>query len=265
MDKIQKDFLINFSIGGKLYSKNYEFFEEFGRIYDFIEVLIEPDVNLNALFEAVSLSKKPIRIHAAHQYFGFNPANPKKFEVSKKILEKAILAAEKFNCASIVVHPGFEEEGISLEKAKRNTIEFFRLYFDKRLAIENCPYYRVFESTRYSLSSPNDFKEIKKAVPINLTLDFSHAISTANCLSQEPLEFIKEFIGFKPALCHLSGIEMDSKKDAHLHLFEVENKFEYIALIKSLANLPPITLETKYRSPIEYHKRDVEILRALLR
>ena len=261
MDGKQADFLI----GGKLYSKNYDFFEKFGIIYDFVEVLIEPDTNLNALFDAVSLSKKPIRIHAAHQYFGFNPANPKKFELSKKILEKAIVTAEKFNSPTIVVHPGFEEEGISLETAKGNTIEFFRVYFDKRLAIENCPYYRVFELTRYSLSSPNDLMELKRAVPINFTLDFSHAISSANCLSKEPIDFIKRFIDFKPAICHLSGIEIDSKRDAHLHLFEVKNKFEYISLAKNLKPAPPITLETKYRSPIEYHKKDVEMLRGMLK
>jgi endonuclease IV len=122
--------LVNVLIGGKLYSKNYELFEPFGKIYDFIEVLIEPDFNINALVDAVSLAKKPITIHCAHQYFGFNPGNPKKFQLSKKLLDNAIVAAEKFNSLSVVVHPGFEEDGILLKDVKMSTIEFFKKCFD---------------------------------------------------------------------------------------------------------------------------------------
>lgn len=252
------------SIGGKLYSKNYELFEIFGKVYDFIEVLIEPDFNINALVDAVSLAKKPITIHSAHQHFGFNPGNTKKFQITKKLLDNAILAAEKFNSPTIIVHPGFEEDTISSQQLKNNTIEFFKNCFDKRLVIENCPYYKTFELTKYSLSTPKDFSDIKKAVPLKLALDFSHAISSANCQAKPPVSFIEEFIKLKPCLFHLSGIEMDSQKDSHNHLFLVKNKFEYLNLIKDIQNIPPITLETKYSSPIEYHQKDIEILRKLL-
>jgi hypothetical protein len=67
-----------------------------------------------------------------------------------------------------------------------------------------------------------------------LALDFSHAISSSNCEHASQLDFIKEFIKFKPMLCHLS-----------------------------LTPLPLITLETIYSSPMDYHKKDIEILRKL--
>lgn len=242
-------------LGLKIFPENLNLIDKYRDIFYFFEVFIKPDMNLNLLKEL----NIPITIHAAHFLYGFNPANPKKYDLNKKILNKAISAADIVNAKWIVIHPGWK---IS-KNSEKNIIDFFKENYDKRFVFENCPYIDYDENKeRYLFSTPDKMRFLLKKLNARMVLDFSHAICTANILKIDSEKLIQEFFNLEPKCFHLSGIDMDSIADNHKHLFEVNNDFSFL---KHIGKTKFLTLETNYKgiNKKSNHLKNIEIINSI--
>ena len=76
-----------------------------------------------------------VRIHTS--YIGLDTANKEFEQQNKKILAVAQRAADIFNSQTIVVHGGYGHG----EKYIEETARQFRLFNDKRIVVENLPYW----------------------------------------------------------------------------------------------------------------------------
>ena len=88
-------------LGLKIRTNHLERLDEYKEVFDFFEIFVEPEAELQQLENL----NKEITIHAAHHEFGFNSGDSKKYELNKKILDQAIQAAEIVKAQWIIVHP----------------------------------------------------------------------------------------------------------------------------------------------------------------
>ena len=221
-------------LGLKIRTNHLERLDEYKEVFDFFEIFVEPEAELQQLENL----NKEITIHAAHHEFGFNSGDSKKYELNKKILDQAIQAAEIVKAQWIIVHPGY----IVDDDYEKTMISFFQENFDKRLLLENCPYLDYSENNeRYLFSTPGEVKRLLDKIGLGLCLDFGHAVCAANVLKEDSRKMIKEFFDLKPEYFHLTGIAMDAVTNDHeYHLDEVENDFEFL---KRIGKSQPLVLE----------------------
>lgn len=242
-------------IGLKLFPEKLHLIDKYKDIFYFFEVFIKPDMDLNLLNNL----DVPITVHAAHFSYGFNPTDPKRDNLNKKILNKAILAADISNAKWIIIHPGWMID----KNSEKNMIDFFKENYDKRFVFENCPYIDYAENEeRYLFSTPNKMKTLIKKLNSKMILDFSHAICTANILKKDPKKIIKEFLNLKPKGFHVSGIDIDGIADNHKYLFESNNDYSFLKLVGKTKFL---TLETNYKgiNKRSNHLKDLEIINSI--
>jgi len=240
-------------IGLKLYPQNLDLVEKYNDLFDFFEVLIEPDFDVNNLKHY----DKEITIHAAHGTFGLDLADSKKEELNKEILEKARKAADIVDSKFIIVHPGHKKN----ENSERNMLNFLKNNFDKRFIFENC---LISEDRRSLFSTPEEMKKLLEQFNIGMCLDFEHAIISANFLKKDPLKFIKSFLELNVKCFHVSGVSMDTIKGMHNHLFEVDNNYEFL---KWIPKNKYITFETRYHitKNKDFVLKDIEFLKQIIK
>lgn len=242
-------------LGLKLYPDSLHLIEKFSDIFDFFELLVPPDFDIN-LLKNIS---KPMTLHAAHSAFGFNMSDPDKIKLNKQVLEKALEAANLVNAKYIVVHPGWD-----IGPESENTMfDFLKDNYDTRFIFENGPIRADPKMNHYLFSTPEGMKRLLKKFNAQMLLDFGHSIVTANTFNKDPYQMIKDFEKLKPGAYHISGEEMDAKYDKHKNLFDVDNDYRFLKWIDKSKN---ITFETDANTVGDRasHLKNIEIVESII-
>lgn len=236
-------------LGLKLYPEDLPYIKKYKNIFDFFELFITPDCDVENLAKYRNIIKV---VHAAHSDFGFDPSSPSKSKYNQIIIEKAKRAADIVNAKYIVVHPGLYHNA----QSKANMFKFLKDNFDSRLIFENLPSVDYDDNKQRLLgATPGDMKEFISKLHACVMLDFGHAICEANIQNKDPYQMIDVFLKLKPTYFHLSGNDINSKRDKHKHLFEVDIDFGFL---KKIPKSAWVTMETDPRS-FKKDMRDIRI------
>ena len=248
-------------LGLKLWSINECYIEEAHRLYkenyfDFIELYIIPN-SYNKYADIWSNIKIPFVIHAPHFREGFNLAKPEKETVNLLYANESLKFADLLDSKIIIFHPGIAG---SIEE----TVKQINLIDDRRIVIENKPYYALQDELICNGNSVEEVKYIINNANIGFCLDVGHAFCSANARNIPPLPYLKEFINLNPKIYHLTDGDICSIFDKHEHFGNGNYN------IKEILNILPdecmITIETvkdSKTSLIDF-QNDIEFLRNII-
>ena len=207
--------------------------------FQYVELMVVPGTD-PVPFQKSGL---PYVLHAAHDTWGPNPADPERLEVTRKSLEDARAWADLLGARFIVFHPGFCKPGFS---AMENVLEFLKDEpADKRIVIENMAsfgldYGQVVEHVGYT----KEQLELLMQDKFNFCLDLYHAMRAARSLGRNPKEYFDELLSLKPVLFHISDGDFSQTLDNHLGLKAGE--FDLAFFAECIRSVPQalVTLET---------------------
>jgi endonuclease IV len=180
----------------------------------------------------------PIIIHAPHSFAGMNLSLNEERESNKKKLQETFQFADMLKSETIIFHSGVNGE-------IDETIYQLRPFIDSRCIIENKPMKGLNEEKCLGIT-PEEISYIMNKLHIGFCLDIGHAICTANSLTREPFELIKEFIALNPSMYHLTDGDYKSEYDLHLHYGR--GNFPLKELLKMIPGKAKITDEAKHDS-----------------
>ena len=230
--------------------KDEWFLDAFINKADFFEVQAIQKYNYNFLKKYKEL-KIPIVIHTEHPAFGFNPADKSKEKQNLKSINFAIKLADMSNAKKIIVHPGnIKNKNCS----KQQAIDFIKKLKDKRILIENLPTYKG-----RLCQTPEQTKNFLKQTKKDFIFDLGHAIVTANYNNINKEKIIKDFLKLKPKHFHISGQNINSKKDQHISFKNA--KLPYKKFLSLYPKNAEITLEVT--KDLEKTKYDLEFIRKI--
>jgi sugar phosphate isomerase/epimerase len=239
-------------IGVKIFGlKDKKFLDEVIKEADFIETMAIRGGDYSFLKKY----QKKIVIHAEHNSFGINPANPLREKENNESINFALKTADLLNAEKIICHPGFLENDKCSEQI---SIDFFKEIEDERIIIENLPlidyYGKYIKSLCYNPSSCENF--IKKTEN-GICLDFTHAILSAILLGKKDQnEFVNGYLKMNPRHFHFCDMKLAKLKD-HINLGDGDLDIEhYKRLIRKDCE---VTLETTDNAASV--KRDILIMR----
>jgi len=241
-------------LGLKTYPLDLERAMSFPDLFDFIELLIPIDFDPKELLQY----SFPINIHAAHDKFGYNPADPKQKEINEIIIQKALEAADLTNAEYIVVHPGRS----SNKEDESNVLDFFDDKFDKRMLIENCPIGT--DKNKFFFSTPLSIKKFLLRYNTSFLFDVGHAIISANNQNKAPTALVEEFSKLNPKVHHVYGTNINSTlTEHHKHFHQVESDYSYLSLLNPDSIF---TLETEWvsQSTREDYEKNISFLKSFL-
>jgi sugar phosphate isomerase/epimerase len=245
--------------GLKLWSFNDDYFSDACRffdegIYDYIELYIVPDSyeRYCSLWRNLRI---PYVIHAPHYENGMNPAILECEKNNMKLAAEAIEFANVLSSDTIIFHPGING---NIEV----TASFFHKLNDKRIVVENKPYYSLVEGMICNGVTPEEIGAIVEKAGVGFCLDIGHAICAANAYRKDSIEYLKEFFSLKPRLFHLSDGDFNSEYDSHLHFGE--GNYPLQALLNLIPSYGSITIESKktYPNSLDDFKKDINYIRA---
>ncbi len=235
-------------LGLKLWSTNKDVLEDAASliekdIFQYVELMVVPDTDPAPFQE----HKIPYMLHAAHDTWGANPADPSKEQRSRETLAQALRWADVLQTEYVVVHPGFG--------AMEVATEFFKKESDPRIAIENMPqfgrdYGQRVEFAGYSVEQLN---RLMKGT-FGFCLDLNHALCAARSLQRNPEEYLKELLSLQPALFHISDGDYTDK---HLAIGKGTYDFTLLARCLQESENKKVTLETP-RKNLHSLKEDEE-------
>lgn len=235
-------------LGLKLWSTNKDMLKDAAfliekGVFQYVELMVVPDTN-PAPFKKSGL---PYILHAAHDTWGANPADPSKEQRSRETLREALHWADVLEAEYVVVHPGFG----TMEAA----LAFFQKELDPRILIENMPqfgmdYGQRVEFVGYSVEQLTLLMEGK----FGFCLDLNHALCATRSLQKNAEEYLKELLLLQPALFHISD---GGYTDEHLHIGKGEYDFLMLAKVLQRGQSKKMTLETP-RENLHSLKEDEE-------
>ncbi len=235
-------------VGFKLYSSNLRY-AKLLKFADFLEVLPLPGDKKIRGFREYSYD---YAIHAAHNSFGFNPANLKNEKMNKQIISEAIEAADMLGAKRIVVHPGFTNSKEKIRNGMENCLTFFEDNYDKRFHFENIIHKE--EGNVFFGYTIDDTKKFLKKM--KFCLDFGHAINAALKEKQDYKKFVLRLYALKPNYFHLCGNIIRKKylpESSHLSIFSGNDDTSfYKELIRKAKK--DVCLET----PLDIRQREKE-------
>lgn len=240
-----------FKLGLKLWSVNELYVNEALRLYQagcfhYIELYVVPKSYAQHMELWLNLKENyniPFIIHAPHFAHDFNLANKSYRNSNAVIYEEVRNFADNLNAQYIIFHGGMngkiEETAYQLNS-----------FNEPRALIENKPYKALTDSMSTLLCRGYDVEEIEYAIKeahCGFCLDIEHAICAANSIGKEPYGYVKEFIGLKPEMYHLTDIEdIRSEFDSHLNLGHGE--LDIANILHSISTDAVITIETFKKS-----------------
>ena len=248
-----------YKLGLKLWSTNTDYYyDEAIRLYndgvfDYIELYVVPDT-LNTL-EKWNKLEIPIILHAPHFAHGLNLAIENKFEFNKKIYEQVDIFRLELNAEYTIVHSGIEG---SIEEVIRQ----LNIIKPKNFIIENKPYRAPLGEKK--LCRGYSVEEISKVINetgCGFCLDIGHAICTANSIGEEPYTYLKKFNNLNPVICHISGNDINSTVDKHLHLSQGNYNFKEIFNIISDNNYISIETNKDSKTNLNDFEEDIKFFR----
>jgi len=236
-----------YELGLKLWSINKCYSESIldlfkKSLFHYIELFAYPDTYSSCIdywkgiYNTLNI---PFIIHAAHSAVGLNPSNSSMFYDNVKLVDEAKRYANSLNAVNIILHPGVN--GTEEETARQ--INFFN---DKRILIENKPFYALNAKDICNGWSPEKINYIIKETNCGFCFDIGHSIYAANVINKNKISFIKSFLDLNPNMIHLSDGDYFSTVDMHVNLNK--GNFPLKDIIKHIPKNKKITLETDKKS-----------------
>ena len=234
-----------YKFGLKLWSTNTDYYLAAARrlysqgIFDYIELYVVPDT-LSALLHWKTLPI-PYIIHCPHFAHKFNLADPAKRAYNTKIYQEVKAYADTLNARYIIFHGGVEH---NIEETAKQLANLH----DTRALIENKPYRAPLgEKEQCRGYSIEEISYVMQEVGCGLCLDIGHAICAANSLGKEPYSYLESFVALAPKMFHISGNDISSPVDRHLHINE--GNYDYQRILSLMRHGEYISIETKKDSP----------------
>lgn len=203
-----------FKIGLKLWSSNDYYVKPAVVLYekglfDYIELYSQPGTfgKYSPFWKDLDI---PYHIHAPHFSEGMNLAKKENERSNLLLAEEALRYADTLKADKVIIHPGVSGD-------TGETIRQLNLINDKRLIVENKPYFSVDGKYVCNGYSPEELERIMNETGLGFCLDFGHAICSANAQKLEPMGYIAMFLELKPAMYHLTDGDYNSPYDSHQH------------------------------------------------
>jgi len=246
-----------YRFGLKLWSTNANYIGEVTRLYEkeiyqYIELYAVP----GSFDEYISIWKGlniPFVIHAAHFRGGMNLAKREAEAKNLLLIRDAQQFADLLKSDKIIVHPGIAGE-------INETARQLKLVNDKRILVENKPYYALDDNLICNGTTPEEIKQVIDTAGVGFCLDIGHSICAANAAKEDKVEYIKRFLSLKPKMYHLTDGDFNGVYDKHTH-FGLGN-YDLEMIMSLLPSGGMITVETEKsdsNSLIDYEK-DIEAL-----
>ena len=235
----------------KIYSNQPERLETYAEYADYIEILIVPNTPI-APFLDLDI---PYRIHAAHQGFGVNLADPTQREFNLSAIGEAIVAAEHLSSPTVVIHPGDgpKEEAISQLRELKKTDT------DRNLLLENLP--KKTDGQHELMNFPEEAPEFLD-LGFGLCLDIGHAAGAAAADDRDYKKVLRGFMALNPHYFHVSNGVTESTYDLHMPLFEGDLDMGFFKRLILTKKDGWVTLEVPY-DPAE-NKREFDYFKEVL-
>lgn len=227
-------------LGLKLWSVNTDhYLSEARRLYglgvfDYLELYVVPgSLSALSLWENLDI---PYIIHCPHFAHGFNLADPSKRAFNADIYSEVKRFADALKARYIIFHGGIEH---SIEETAAQLAAFH----EPRAVIENKPYRAPLGDKELCRGySVEEIRKVMECAGCGLCLDIGHAICAANSLSKEPYAYLNDFMKLSPKMYHLSGNDIDSSVDRHLHIYE--GNYDYHRIFSAMIDGEYISIET---------------------
>lgn len=248
-----------FKIGLKLWSTNNNYIKNAIKIYekgifDYIELFAVPESSSYIIYwKNLNI---PFIIHAPHFGNGLNFSKKELFNSNIKMTKESLYFADQLKSEYIIFHPGVNGE---IEESIRQ-INYIN---DKRILIENKPYFGKENNLVCIGNSLEQIRLILKECKIGFCFDIGHSICAANFYKIDPLENIKEFIKLDPTIYHLTDGLYDSMYDEHLHF--KEGNYPLKDIIKIIPKNSMITNEAKkkYKNGLSDFVKDINFFKKI--
>ncbi len=178
----------------------------------FMELMVIPDSSDDDFMKIKrQLGDVEVRIHAP--YTNFDTGNKEAETQNRKLIAISQKIADIFNSKTIVVHGGYGHGQKYIEETARQ----FKGFNDKRIVIENIPYYGS-EGEALHGNTAAAIAYIMDKSGCGFCFDFSHAICAALSLNMDIQTQLKSLFELKPTVYHLCDGDINKADDLHLHL-----------------------------------------------
>ena len=209
--------------GVKLWSKDFIKNKDFAMksinaikegFFDYIELFALPN-SYEDLHTIIKSEMKNIQtiIHAPHSCFDLDTGNSALLKQNQGKLKSSQQFADLLDADVIILHPGFYEG----EKFLEESIRQFKIFNDRRIAVENMPSYCSSTNKALHGSSPAQIKRFMTETRCQFCLDFSHAICAANAYKRDIFDDLREYQKLNPYMYHMCDGDLNSDNDEHRH------------------------------------------------
>lgn len=248
-----------FTVGLKLWSTNKHYIDEAVRlfeqgIYNYIELYCVPGSfqETHKLWQVLQI---PFVIHAPHFRGGLNFAKKNQYEQNMNRAEEAFFFADALKSSDVIFHPGIDGD-------IHETVRQISMIHDKRMIIENKPYFALDDGLICNGYSPEEIKYVMDNTGVRFCLDIGHAICAANALQKEPISFVQQYLRLNPVMYHLTDGDINGITDIHFQYGK--GTFPLQTLVSLLPYDAMITNEAeKQPDSLESFKKDIMYLRLM--
>ncbi len=205
-----------------------------------------------------------VRIHSMHHREGFDAGNKDLEEQNCKLLSLSQHAADIFNSPTIIVHAGCGHD----QKYLQETARQFKLFNDKRILVENLPYFsgtHSGEKLPFHGCSPEEIKYIMDETGCGFCFDFSHGACAAYYFKRDVDEMFQKFFDLQPSMYHICDGYVGEISDTHEHFGDGDYPLKHFIKDFTKDNAY-ITMETGH-DVMEHNTRwvqDYQYLKSLL-
>ena len=251
----------NIKLGLKLWSTNRSYIREAISLfeegtYQYIELYVVPETYREFIMYWKKL-RIPYIIHAPHSSHGLDLSDRSKLNTNCTLVEEALRYADNLKANNIILHPGINgtiDENI-------NQLNVIR---DKRIIIENMPYFTMDKLGFCNGNSPYEIQSIIESCNIGFCFDIGHSIYAANALNVDSMEYIDTFIKLNPKMYHLSDGDQKGIADRHMNL--LEGTFNLPKILDKIYSESFVTMETpkKSNNSLNDFIKDTSILNNIL-
>ena len=249
-----------FHFGLKLWSINKIYIEEAEKLYeeklyDYIELYTVPNSyeEFGVMWSKLNI---PYIIHAPHFLGGLNLSRKESKEKNMKMAEEVIKFGDKLKSETIIFHPGVDGD-------IRETASQLKEIGDRRILIENKPFFALKKGNICNGNSPEEIKFIMEKGKVSFCLDIGHAVCAANAYKKDSINFIKEFLKLKPKMFHLTDGDFKGLYDSHEHFRK--GTFPIKKILDILPDSSSITVEVTKDSPYDLNdfSEDIKFLKKI--
>jgi len=247
--------------GLKLWSNNINYILEAERlykegVYQYIELYSVPGTYDGTIGQWKTL-KIPFIIHGPHYKHGMNLSMKDTKENNKILFAEACKFADALSSPFIILHSG-------LYGTIEETISQLKDLKDKRILIENKPYFGLNDGEICVGSTPEEILKAIKETGYGFCLDIGHAIYSANAHKTDPMAYLNRFLALSPAMFHLTDGNINATRDKHEHIGR--GNFPLKAILGMFPSSSSITVETvkSFRNDLADFIEDINNIMVLL-